>query len=1685
MSCIRIITVDHYMSKPVSGFDPLYSHFRNSAVKEVPVIRIFGVTQSGEKACAHIHGAFPYVCIPLTCKEGLASFAYTMAEGLDSAINNSFGGGSRQHHVYKISEFSGIPFYGFHSSKQQFLKIEFYRPSIIKRAIQILQTGGVCGQKFQPHEAHLSYILQFFIDYNLYGMNFLKLLEIAHRTEPNNEVTSECHRAECLSKTTSCQVELDAKAEHILNKHEAENGNSLNPGLASIREEEQRRRMEDGLDQTSLSLSDSRSFEPTKSDIQFRNQFINGIKERKQMENDGLSQTSSVGTQHVAFDSEDASVLKVLFDRLVADNEVPDEDSILGSWSPHNEDNDKAMFEEIGHKEVEDDLSQPFVSFIELSDSEDEVIPTNQVNVKVERNSSSSGDEWQPLYVDGNADDPTTDGPVTRRQRTANQKSRYRPLDVKLYKSPRKEVTKKKISSPEIFRALEQNTSELRKIKSPRNNKTQSDLSNTCSSTSFNVDSTFTVKEEGRITRLRARRNLFNTSKTNDKEANTTAVKKVLFEVNDDTQQSASKKRCNDLSNKKTSTVSVLSNRSVEENIPTEEPNQCSNSSDLPSVGTNKELKILENSSNVITDSEGSLSPIPSGTASTIDPLTNQTITTGHISCDSNDSCTTVLWSDINATQNSIASFYGDTTMAAVGDTDYRILTPAVDAPSSSEVEETMTMFNIDKAKPIEPFYSDPCDGTSSKEIGFTIVSLKSKFPPYLEEFTGDFGNVLDRFATYSNGEMSSSHSVILQPAIDPPLPSEILSICDDKCESVDSSIIPLTAEDESSSEIMDSQGSPKPRNRRLTQVMREKRQSGEIDLATPNNSGQFKMEFQNLQEVHMSSLYRYTTLMVLEIHVGTRGELCPDPEYDAVQAIFYLVMNDVPPDSDLPTRLVGAVIVSDTACNGIPYDCNMKMVGSEKELFTSLLDLVNCHDPDIIAGYEIEMQSWGYLIQRGYSLGFNLLVDLSRVKIQKTGQAPPQPSGQTLENDYNLRLPGRIVLNVWRIMRHEVALLSYSFESLVYHVLHTRVPKFSYKTLTGWWNHGSLKFRHLVIQHYLTMVDGTERLLDQLDLVRRTSELASLFGIQFYEVFSRGSQFRVESMMLRLAKRLGFVAVSPSVDQRAHMMAPQSLPLIMEPESRFYGDPVIVLDFQSLYPSMMIAYNYCFSTCLGRLADLVASDELKFGCTSLKTNLKELFKLQNHIHVSPAGIVFVDKSIRNGVLPQMLQEILDTRLMVKASMKRHKDKKLLTRALDARQLGLKLIANVTYGYTSANFSGRMPCIEVGDSVVSKGRETLERAIRLVEETGEWRARVVYGDTDSLFVLCPGRSKEEAFIIGQQIAERVTNDNPPPVKLKLEKIFLPCILQTKKRYVGYMYESADQETPVYLAKGIETVRRDGCPAASKILEKSLKLLFDQGDMSTVRQFVRQQLTKVLSGRLSPSELSFAKEYRGISGYHPSAPVPALKIARELLSRDRRAEPRRSERVPYVVVCGPPGLPLISLVRHLPAYLADCAQLVLNADYYITKAILPPLERCLSLVGADVFSWYSSLPKKQLFRGQQPKGSCVVRKATISQYFATVNCVVCSRVTPLGLCVSCQDDPHLAIAHLSRNIYNLERKVFMLDKICQSCCSRSYETDCISLDCPILFRRVQATNDKMQTTNLRHIMDNLISELSFG
>ena len=109
-------------------------------------------------------------------------------------------------------------------------------------------------------------------------------------------------------------------------------------------------------------------------------------------------------------------------------------------------------------------------------------------------------------------------------------------------------------------------------------------------------------------------------------------------------------------------------------------------------------------------------------------------------------------------------------------------------------------------------------------------------------------------------------------------------------------------------------------------------------------------------------------------------------------------------------------------------------------------------------------------------------------------------------------------------------------------------------------------------------------QLIESQELISRTAEFARVFGVDFFSVISRGSQYKVESLMVRLSKPENFIMISPSRAQVGAQRAAEVIPMVMEPESGFYEDPVVVLDFQSLYPSVMIAYNYCYSTCLGKL---------------------------------------------------------------------------------------------------------------------------------------------------------------------------------------------------------------------------------------------------------------------------------------------------------------------------------------------------------------------------------------------------------------------------------------------------------------------------------------------------------------------
>ena len=866
-----------------------------------------------------------------------------------------------------------------------------------------------------------------------------------------------------------------------------------------------------------------------------------------------------------------------------------------------------------------------------------------------------------------------------------------------------------------------------------------------------------------------------------------------------------------------------------------------------------------------------------------------------------------------------------------------------------------------------------------------------------------------------------------------------------------------------------------------------------QIEGPTQKNEYGFKYS-QRGRSISVEHQTQYMSIMSLEVHVNTRGVLAPNPEEDEISCIAWCIQSD-DEDLDVNSHLAGVRVgmvfqgeydkPEEKLSKAVRID--LEHEPTELDLINRLVDLVRLYDPDIITGYEVHNGSWGYVIERARKkYEFDLCDELSRVKSQAHGRFGKDADRWGFNHTSSIRVSGRHMINIWRAMRSELNLLQYSMENVVFHILHRRIPHYSFGDLTEWYQSGKPRELMKVVDYFVSRVQMNLEILESNELVPRISEQARLLGIDFYSVFSRGSQFKVESLMFRIAKPENFLLVSPSKKQVGQQNALECLPLVMEPQSDFYTSPLIVLDFQSLYPSIMIAYNYCYSTFLGRVNQWRGRDKMGFTEYQRQPRLLELF--EDKINIAPNGMMYAKPEVRKSLLGRMLAEILETRVMVKTGMKMDKDEKALQRLLNNRQLALKLIANVTYGYTSASFSGRMPCSEIADSIVQSGRETLEKAIALIHSVERWGAEVVYGDTDSLFVYLKGRTRDEAFNIGEEIAKAVTETNPSPVKLKFEKVYHPCVLLAKKRYVGFKYEHRGQEEPEFDAKGIETVRRDGTPAEQKIEEKALKLLFRTADLSQVKRYFQKQCTKILQGRVSIQDFCFAREVKLGTYSERGLPPPGALISTKKMLEDPRLEPQYGERVPYVVVTGAPGSRLIDRCVPPETLLHD-AQLELDAEYYITKNIIPPLERIFNLVGANVRQWYDEMPKVQRIRrveGTVTSTGKDARKTTLESYMKSSTCIVCKAKlgdTDVPVCTECMRQPHISLLDLVTRQRHAEKSVSDLLRVCRSCMGVPFgdEVKCDSKDCPIFYSRTR------YVANWRHtkaVLDPVIKLLQY-
>ncbi|KIW07821.1 uncharacterized protein PV09_01740 [Verruconis gallopava] len=1661
----RLNCIDHYQATPTT-FDPQLKRIKRQGQNQaptVPVIRVFGATESGQKVCAHIHGAFPYLYIPYEGgleDDEVHGFIESLILSINHALSLSYRRNPYDHSagtfVAHVSLVRGVPFFGYNVGAKPFLKVYLLNPLHMTRLADLLVQGAVLARFMQPHESHLQYLAQWMCDYNLFGCGFIDCEKVYFRSpvpeyENIEDAKDKWHagtiRPEWMSDMTEvqrqshCTLEVDVRVEDITNRREIrpryihhdfmERFHELKPdekfvhSMAGLwRDETIRRKKKMGLNDPGSSpfppeamVSMSADPRAEKSDWiheeEYRRLLCEIINQEKRADgyrdvnfDSFLKSSDSVRHIQSAFESVE-DLYQVNLEK--ADN------GYLGM--PPSTQESKVLVDEQSISQTLDNIEESYYSDEEVAKEiffsqrrvKDELLKDSDWPSAIKSRSHAITVE-ENFSIDKLIQDEETDDIPDRRELDA--------LESKTVRKVLKRKTLQRDESYETFnisiknQALETTpqvcpqsspSDSSHKGRAPKIRKvtfTQTKPGSQGASSSSSQLSQSSIKAQG------------------TKSSSTLSFPVVKHAHDPDTQLRLSQRL--EYSNLKTSALTA--------------PKTSNEKSDF---------------------------------GSPITPFTNLKLASSELSSGIIGASPVML---------QMASHLSKAFPICKG----RVFCLSELPPSADEVSVSMLEYGLPPVIYQDAFYGDEKDVPErSREYAGREFRLESTTVPFLADFdplgnsaaaAGEKPSVVrdkskEEMIYYRRRKMCSLKN--WEYAVSPPSFTEVSQWPSLASNSLESGHNGLGCLDRSpaDAEMMD--------NFHL--------ELSQLDGPTQRNKHGFKYS-QVQKKTSVEHETQYMTLMSLEVHVNTRGKLAPDPAEDEISCIAWSTQVDVKTANSV--YKTGILVLSDD--DGVAKHMNrlttieVENEEDELELLNRLVDIVREVDPDILTGFEVHNGSWGYLIERArVKYEFDLCNELSRVKSQSHGRFGKDADRWGFQTTSSIRITGRHMINISRAMRGELNLRQYTMENVVFHLLHKRIPHYAFSDLTRWFRSGISRDIAKTVNYFLTRAQINLQILEANDLIPRTSEQARLLGVDFFSVFSRGSQFKVESIMFRIAKPENYILVSPSRKQVGQQNALECLPLVMEPQSAFYPSPLLVLDFQSLYPSVMIAYNYCYSTFLGRVVNWRGTN--KMGFTDFKREPRLLELVQDHINIAPNGIMYVKPEMRKSLLAKMLSEILETRVMIKSGMKEDKDDKILQQLLNNRQLALKLLANVTYGYTSASFSGRMPCSEIADSIVQTGRETLEKAIALIHSVERWGAEVVYGDTDSIFVYLKGRTREAAFDIGQEIAEAVTNANPRPIKLKFEKVYHPCVLLAKKRYVGFKYEHKSQQEPEFDAKGIETVRRDGTPADQKIEEKALKLLFRTQDLSKVKNYFQAQCMKIMAGKVSIQDFLFAREVKLGSYSDRGPPPPGALVATRRMLQDARLEPQYGERVPYVVITGAPGARLIDRCVD-PEQLLNNDQLELDAEYYITKNIIPPLERIFNLVGANVRAWYDEMPKLQRIRAIRTPAQCVNTglggtKKTLEAYLQSTTCLVCrAKLAPLPalsannsgqtppplLCERCMKQPALVLYALRTRRRDAEKRVRNLRDICRSCSGFGFEDEikCDSRDCPVFYTRMK-------------------------
>lgn len=550
----------------------------------------------------------------------------------------------------------------------------------------------------------------------------------------------------------------------------------------------------------------------------------------------------------------------------------------------------------------------------------------------------------------------------------------------------------------------------------------------------------------------------------------------------------------------------------------------------------------------------------------------------------------------------------------------------------------------------------------------------------------------------------------------------------------------------------------------------------------------------------------------------------------------------------------------------------------SEIDLLDGYSKLIREKQPNIICGYNIFTFDIDYMIQRAKDKRMTGS-DFDRqgfLKYESAIEKTISWSSSAYKNQSFLFLDaeGRLFVDLLPLVRRDYKMDTYSLKSIsTYFLGETKDPLSAngifkcYRLGMKGGKRGEVALG--VVGKYCVQDSALVlKLFDKLQTWFGLTEMAKVCNVPIFTLYTQGQQIKVFSQMYKkcfydnyVVEKDGYIPKEDEHYQGAH---------VFDPVPGVY-DKVVPFDFASLYPSVIIAYNICYST--------LVTDE------SIPDSECHLFEWDEHVGCSheekkrkskPKHVLCGHRKFRflkspPGILPTTIKNLLDarkaTRVEIKELEKKLKENEMsdkereeietLLVVLDKRQLSLKISANSMYGAMGVQ-RGYLPFMPGAMCTTARGRESIELVAKVIPE--KYGGQLVYGDTDSNYVHFPHlHTAQEIWKHAEFVSEEVSKLFPKPMKLEFEGvIYWRFLILTMKRYMSLKCDRNGNITHKIEKKGVLLSRRDNSNFVRTVYSDIVMKIFDKETEDTILYDTIQNINKLFYKGFSHKDFIITK-----------------------------------------------------------------------------------------------------------------------------------------------------------------------------------------------------------------------------------